>query len=348
MGEHKVTLVFEDGRTARFEADETDTIYIAALKNRIRIETDCREGTCATCKGLCTDGDYYMDDYIDEALSDEEAARREVLTCQMHVTSDCVIEFPYEAALALKGAPETRPGKVAKVELVSSNVARLAVALDDLLGEDGGGPISFLAGQYVHLGVPGTDAQRSYSFANSPIASDDAESLEFFIKLLDEGVMSEYVSSRAQIGDDMKVTGPFGRFYLRPPARPIVMVAGGTGLAPMLSMFGAMIQTGATGQPVHLLYGANTPDELFGIDRLESYQAAGIGLILETAVVTPDESWSGTGGHVTGLLRPEIINDGNCDVYLCGPPPMIEAAESWLRDNGVDGDQIHAEKFLPS
>ena len=162
MGEHKVTFVFEDGRTARIEADESDTIYIAALKYRIRIETDCREGTCATCKGLCTDGDYYMDDYIDEALTEDEAARREVLTCQMHVTSDCVIEFPYEAALALKGAPDTRPGKVAEIETVSSNVKRLVISL-----EDDSSPMTFLPGQYVHLGVPGTDAQRSYSFANS-------------------------------------------------------------------------------------------------------------------------------------------------------------------------------------
>jgi NAD(P)H-flavin reductase/ferredoxin len=338
MGDYKVTLVFEDGRTAQIEADETDTIYIAALKNRIRIETDCREGACATCKGLCTDGEYYMDDYIDEALSEDEAARREVLTCQMHVTSDCVIELPYEAALAMKGAPETRPGKVTEIERVSSTVVRLVVALE--------GGMSFLPGQYVHLGVPGTDAQRSYSFANPP--STENESLEFFIKLLDDGVMSDYLSSRAQTGDDIPVTGPFGRFYLRPPARPIVMVAGGTGLAPMLSMLDAISQTGATDQPVHLLYGVNTPDEMFGDDRLEACETAGIKLTTETAVVTPDESWDGTSGHVTALLRPDIINGGDCDVYLCGPPPMIEAAENWLRDNGIDGAQIHAEKFLAS
>lgn len=343
MGEHQVTFVFEDGRTARIEADESDTIYIAALKNRIRIETDCREGTCATCKGMCTDGDYYMDDYIEEALTEEEAARREVLTCQMHVTSDCVIEFPYEAALALKGAPETRPGKVAEIESVSSNVTRLVVNLDD-----DEAAMSFLPGQYVHLGVPGTDGRRSYSFANPPPAEYHDGSMEFFIKLLEDGVMSDYLSSRAEIGDDMPVTGPFGRFYLRPPTRLIVMVAGGTGLAPMLSMFGAMIATGATDQPVHLLYGANTPDEMFGDDRLAPYENAGIALTLETAVVVPDDSWDGAVGHVTELLRTDFINGGDCDVYLCGPPAMIEAAESWLRDHGVDAAHVHAEKFLAS
>ncbi len=333
---HKVTLVFEDGRTARIDAEETDTIYIAALKSRIRIETDCREGACATCKGVCTQGDYYMDDYSDEALSDEEAARREVLTCQTHVTSDCVIEFPYESSLALKGEPETRPGRVSEIEHVSSAVIRLVVAFDDDCGA-----MDFLPGQYVHLGVPGTDAKRSYSFANPP-----GGAMEFFIKLLERGVMSDYVSGRAAVGDEMPVTGPFGRFYLRPPSRPVVMIAGGTGLAPMLSMLDNMVATGATDQPVHLLYGANTPDELFALDKLESY--AGISLATETAVVAPADGWDGNTGHVTALLRPGIINGGDCDFYLCGPPPMIEAAETWLLANGVEAAAIHAEKFLAS
>ena len=101
MTSHTVTLVFDDGRIARIQADEDDTIYLAALKHRIRIETDCLEGACATCKGVCTSGVYRMDEYSEDALSAEEAARREVLTCQMHVLSDCVIEYPYPSTLSL-------------------------------------------------------------------------------------------------------------------------------------------------------------------------------------------------------------------------------------------------------
>ena len=78
MSTHKVTILFEDGRSVAIDAQETDTIYLSALKNRVRIETDCLEGACATCKALCTQGEYYLDDYSDEALSDEEAARREL------------------------------------------------------------------------------------------------------------------------------------------------------------------------------------------------------------------------------------------------------------------------------
>ncbi len=334
MTTHKVTILFEDGRSVAIDAEEADTIYLSALKNRIRIETDCLEGACATCKALCTRGEYYLDDYSDEALSDEEAARREVLTCQMHPTSDCVIEYPYESSLALRTEPETVAGRVAEVETVADSVVHLVVEPD--------GELEFLPGQYVHLGVPGTDLRRSYSFANPP---DITGRLSFYVKVLENGAMSEYVSGRAKPGDQMPITGPFGHFYLRPPVRPIIMVAGGTGLAPMLSMFDHMMGSGGTDQPIRLLYGANTPDELFALDQL-----AGVGLALTTefAVVAGAPGWNGHVGHVTELLGPEHIAGGDVDVYLCGPPPMIEAAETWLRANRVDPVRIHAEKFLPS
>ena len=107
MTTHAVTLIFEDGRIVKFDASEDDNIYFAALKNRVRILTDCLEGACATCKGICTQGTYYLDEYTPEALTQDEAGRREVLTCRMHATSDCVIEFPYESKIALRSAPES-------------------------------------------------------------------------------------------------------------------------------------------------------------------------------------------------------------------------------------------------
>lgn len=340
MSAHEVTLVFEDGRTVKFSADEDDTIYFAALKNRIRILTDCLEGACATCKGVCTRGEYHLDEYTDESLTREEYDRGEVLTCQMHVKSDCVIEFPYESKIALKSKPETRAAKVSAVEMISSTVACLEIVPDEDTA-----PISFIPGQYVHLSVPGTGDHRSYSFANPPSRTDR---YVFYVKLLEQGAMSVYLSQRAGPGDEMTVTGPFGRFYLRPPDCPIVMVAGGTGLAPMLSMLDEMAEQGQTGQPVHLLYGANVPEELFALDALEAYAAKGIELTTELCVVEETGDWSGPTGHVTGLLRPELLNGGDCRVYLCGPPPMIDAAEAWLREKAVDPSRVHAEKFVPS
>ena len=276
MTTHKVTLVFEDGRVVKFDASEDDNIYFACLKNKVRILTDCLEGACATCKGVCTSGAYYMEEFTDEALTAEEFDRREVLTCQMHVTSDCVIELPYDSRIALKSKPDTRNAKVTEVEMISSNVARLVVKPDPAAD-----PVSFISGQYVHLSVPGTDQHRSYSFAN---ASFETGRYTFYIKILEQGAMSDYLS-HATPGDEMTVSGPFGRFYLRPAQRPIVMVAGGTGLAPMLSMLDTLVAREETRQPVRLLYGANEPVELFGLDQIAGYAAQGLDITTELCIV---------------------------------------------------------------
>ncbi len=338
MAAHDLTLVFEDGRSLRIKGSDTETVYMSGLKNKIRILTDCLEGACATCKAHCTHGEYSLREYSEEALSDEERDARRVLTCQMVPKSDCVIEFAYESKVILKTAPEARTGRVTAVETVAENVAKLVIAPDDP------SPIQFLPGQYVHLSVPGTDARRSYSFANSPGAAGD---LVFYIKVLPKGAMSEYVAGRAKPGDEVSIVGPFGKFYLRPPKRPIVMVAGGTGLAPMLSMLDTIVASGGTDQPITLLYGANTASELFAKAQLESYQ--GLKLTIERVVVVSGAGgWQGATGHVTGRLRDEIVNRGDVDVYLCGPPPMIDAGTTWLKSHGIADERVHVEKFLPS
>jgi NAD(P)H-flavin reductase/ferredoxin len=340
MTTHEVTFVFEDGRIVRFDANEDDNLYFAALKNKVRILTDCLEGACATCKGVCTSGTYELDEYTDEALTQEEFDKREVLTCQMHVKSDCVIEFPYESRVALKSKPESRTASVVEVAMISSTVAKLVIEPDGAAP-----PISFIPGQYVHLSVPGTSEHRSYSFANGGFESGK---YTFYIKVLEQGAMSDYLSQRAQPGDEMTVTGPFGRFYLRPMDRPILMVAGGTGLAPMLSILDTLIANGETDRPIRLLYGANAADELFAFNQLEKYVADGLDLTTELCVVEPAEGRDAATGHVTDLLRVDLMNGGDCRVYLCGPPPMIDAAEAWLTKNGHDPSLVHAEKFVPS
>ena len=340
MSSYQVTLIFEDGRVAKFNAEAEDTVYFAALKNRVRILTDCLEGACATCKGTCTSGTYTLDEFTDEALTMEEYERREVLTCQMRLKSDCVIELPYESRIALKSEPQIQKTEVTEITMISSTVSRLVLApVSDAVG------IEFLPGQYVHLSVPGTDHHRSYSFVNPPFNN---EKYTFYVKLLDDGIMSEYLVQKAKVGDEIDLTGPFGRFYLRPLERPIIMVAGGTGLAPMLSMLDTLLATKNCNYSIRVLYGANDPEEFFAVDQLEGYSRSGLDLTVECCAVTENSEWNGPTGHVTSLLRPEILNGGDSEIYLCGPPPMIEAAETWLMTQGVDAALIHAEKFVPS
>ena len=340
MTKHRITMIFEDGRSEEIEADEADTVYMAALRNKIRLMTDCLEGACATCKGQVVFGEYLMDDYSDEAITDEEMRARKVLTCQTHAKSDCVIEFPYDSKLALKIPARSWECEILSIENVSVNVVKLDLGVR---GDADAWP-SFMPGQYVNIAIPEAGQNRSYSFANSPGAK---EGLTFYIKILERGVMSDFLRGRAKQGDLVNIEGPFGHFYLRGQERPILMMAGGTGLAPMLSMLDQMASMETCRKPIHLLYGVNNPDEFFGIRQIESYESKGIDLTYETISLNGSADWNGNSGHVTELLTEKLIKD-NPEIYLCGPPPMIDAANAWLENIGIDLNFVYSEKFLPS
>ena len=340
MTKHRITMIFEDGRSEEIEADEADTVYMAALRNKIRLMTDCLEGACATCIGHVVSGEYSMDDYSDEAISDEEMRSRKVLTCQTHAKSDCVIEFPYDSKIAFKTPPRSWECEILSIENVSANVVKLDLGVE---GDADTRP-SFMPGQYVNIGIPDAGQSRSYSFANSPGAR---ERLTFYIKILESGVMSDFLRCRAKEGDLVNIEGPFGHFYLRGQARPILMMAGGTGLAPMLSMLDQLASMERFHKPVHLLYGVNYPDEFFGIRQIESYSSKGVDLTYETISLNGSADLNIQSGHVTELLNEKLIQD-NPEIYLCGPPPMIDAANAWLAKQGVDLNCVYSEKFLAS
>lgn len=333
---YKVTCVFEDGATARFASSPFETVYQAALRSGLPLETDCREGACGVCKAFKSGGDGDLGDFSDEALTDDEADEGFVLCCQFRAESDLVLEFGYPLSL-LNKETATIDASVAEVEPVADNVVRLALTTE-------AEPPAFLPGQYVNISVPDRVSGRSYSFANSPA---EPERMEFFVRILEQGAMSDYLRDAADVGDKVTLQGPYGQFFLRPPrAGRIVMVAGGTGLAPMLSMLAELDRAEGEKPQVTLLYGANHPGELFGAERIE---ALGDWVDLQTIVVEGDDAWSGPTGFVTELLKDGALEDAaSTDAYLCGPPPMIESARAALTSLGVPAGRIFAEKFIPS
>jgi len=160
------------------------------------------------------------------------------------------------------------------------------------------------------------------------------------------GVLELEQKIHARVRDEMSSSQR--EFYLREPRRAILMVAGGTGLAPMLSMLGQLAASGGAAPPIHLLYGVNRRSEVFGIERLEEYRRALEDFRYEVAVAFPDSDWTGSRGFVTDLLREDLLPPAGLDAYVCGPPPMIEAASSWLAGHGLPPEDIHCEKFSPS
>lgn len=330
---HSITAIFEDGRAVRFSARPGEVVYQSAYRASLQLAHDCLEGACGECKAWCTEGEFDLDDYSDEALSDEERRQGQTLLCKMVPRSSCVIELPYPSGFAEAREPASIHARLADIERVSSAVVRTRLEVAE--------PVDFLPGQYANLSVPGAGVSRAYSFANPP----GRPALEFYHKLVPGGAMSTYLQDRARAGDAITLSPPAGHFYLRDNGRPLLLVAGGTGLAPFLAMLRSLAENARSDRPIRLLIGVNAAAEFFADAQLAEL-AETLPLRVERIAVS-NEAWAGPTGYVTQLLRDDMVADSP-EIYLCGPPAMIESCSAWLVERGVDRRSIRAEKFLPS
>ncbi|WPY96192.1 benzoate 1,2-dioxygenase electron transfer component BenC (plasmid) [Limimaricola variabilis] len=329
---YSIALNFEDGVTRVIDCDEDEKVTDAAFRQRINIPMDCRDGVCGTCKCFAEKGEYELEFYMDEAMTEEEAEEGYVLTCQMIPESDCVIRVPASSLVCKTGA-ETLGGTVAGVDVLSETSFGLRVTLDR--------PMGFLPGQYVNVSVPGAGVHRSYSFSSAPGATEAS----FLIRNLPGGVMSGYLA-QADAGDRLELTGPMGAFYLRPVERPQLWLAGGTGLAPFLSMLEQLAAQGCD-QPVTLYYAVTRAADLVELERVKAL-AERIGGVEVITILAAEEDAHERKGFVTDHISAGDLNEGDCDVYLCGPPPMVEAVRKHFATLGVEPASFHYEKFAPT
>ena len=333
---YTIALNFEDGVSRFITCKAGETVLDAAYRQKINLPMDCSDGVCGTCKGQCEQGAFDMgDDYLEEALSEEEEAEGKVLTCQMVPSSDCVIQVPVASTLCKTQVGELT-GRVARVEQLSEDSIELAVDLD----EDA--ELTFLPGQYINIQVPGSEETRSYSFSSRP--GDKCAS--FLIRNVPDGLMSGYLTGAAKPGERLTMTGPLGSFYLREVKRPLLMLAGGTGLAPFLSMLQLLEEKGCD-QPIHMIYGVSRDDHLVKMDALETF-AETLPEFSYITVVADEASQHPRKGYVTHHMAPEVLHDGDVDVYLCGPPPMVDAVLKHFREQDFTPANFHYEKFAPS
>ena len=330
---HTIALNFEDGVTRFIEYGTVETVADASYRVGINIPLDCRDGACGTCKCRVESGTYDPGDYIEDALSEEEAAEGLALACQMRPRTDLVVAIAASSEVC-KTKGQSFDARLKSVERLSAT--SIAFSLE------GAGAITFLPGQYVNVLVPGTDQRRSYSFSSPP----GAEALSFLVRDIPPGLMSTFLREKARPGMAMELVGPAGSFYLRDVRRPLLFLAGGTGLAPFLSMLGKIAETGSA-HPVHLVYGVTNDEDLVGVDRLEEFAARIPGFTFTTCV-SAEGSAHPRKGYVMAHIEPAHLNGGEVDVYLCGPPPMVDAVRAWLGEQGVTPANFYYEKFSPS
>jgi benzoate/toluate 1,2-dioxygenase reductase component len=332
---YRIALNFEDDVTRFVDCEPTETVADASYKVGINIPLDCRDGACGTCKAFCESGEYDGGSYIEDALTDDEAAEGYVLACQMRPKSDCVLRIAASSDVCkTKGA--AYQAQLSAVERLSDTTIAFTLRVDPAAR------LSFLPGQYVSIAVPETDQKRSYSFS-SPT---DSHEVSFLIRDIPAGRMSTYLRERAAVGSRMEFTGPSGAFYLRDINRPVLLLAGGTGLAPFLSMLDKIAREG-TAHPIHMVYGVTNDPDLVGVGQLEAF-ASQIPNFTFTCCIANEVSTYPNKGYVTRYVEPAHLNGGEVDIYLCGPPPMVEAVRKWLADHGVAPSNFYFEKFSPS
>jgi len=333
---HKIALNFEDGVTRFIDVNIGETVADAAYRQGINVPLDCRDGACGACKCFAEAGKYDLgEEYIEDALSEDEAEQGYVLTCQMRAESDCVIRVPASSEVC-KTEQVCYEAAISNVRQLSESTISLSIKGDSLT------QLAFLPGQYVNLKVPGSDQSRAYSFSSMP---RDGE-VSFLIRNVPGGLMSSFLTGLAKSGDALTLVGPLGSFYLRDIKRPLLLLAGGTGLAPFTAMLEKIAEQGSE-HPLHLIYGVTHDHDLVELDKLEAFAARIPNFTYSACVASPD-SQHPLKGYVTQHIEPKHLNDGEVDVYLCGPPPMVEAVSQFIREQGLQPANFYYEKFAAS
>ncbi|UXJ54975.1 benzoate 1,2-dioxygenase electron transfer component BenC [Pseudomonas citronellolis] len=333
---YSIALNFEDGVTRFIDANPDETVADAAYRQGVNIPLDCRDGACGTCKCFAEAGRYDLgQDYIEDALSEEEAGQGYVLTCQMRAESDCVVRVPASSDVC-KTQQSSYQAAISEVRQLSESTIALSVKGESL------SKLAFLPGQYVNLQVPGSGQSRAYSFSSLQKGGE----VSFLIRNVPGGLMSSFLTSLAKAGDSLELAGPLGSFYLRDIRRPLLLLAGGTGLAPFTAMLEKIAEQGSE-HPLHLIYGVTNDFDLVELDKLEAFAARIPNFSFSACVANPESSYPHK-GYVTQHITPAHLNEGEVDIYLCGPPPMVEAVSAYIREQGITPANFYYEKFAAS
>jgi ferredoxin-NADP reductase/ferredoxin len=312
-----------------------ETVLQAALRSGLDFPNSCRVGGCASCKCKLATGEVKQLTDTSYLLSKEELEQGYILACQSIPKSDIRVE------VELNKEPQRKiAGRVIAQERVTHDIMRLSVQLEETL--------AYRAGQFCKLSIdsaegPGVDIARSYSFGTP---CNEQGTLTFYVRKVPGGKLSSFLNDQDAVGQRVMVEGPSGDFWLRDGNTPLLMIAGGSGLAPILAM---LQQAAAEGikRPVTLIFGAREERDLYAQAELEALAQTwgdGFRFIPVLSQLAPDARWSGERGLIADKL-PALI-EPDAQAYLCGPPAMVDSAAAVLLAHGVAPTNLHADRFL--
>lgn len=335
----QVTLAFSDGVSHELAVAPGRSVLDTGLEAGLPLLYQCRSGSCSSCLATLVEGTAESLPGSASSLLASERAAGQRLLCITGASGTCRFELPYDSKVGENAAAQGH-AFINALERVAPDVMRLELELAEGFWFD------FRPGQFIQIKVPGTDQSRSYSMATTPA---DLPRIELLIRLLPGGVMSEYLLNRAAVDEVLEISGPYGAFFLQDGVKaPHVMIAGGTGLAPMMSMIDAIRAKPGRKPPILLSFGCQTAETLFHRDAIELRQLWLPGLSVSISVdrgPAPEGGRVGNPVEAVGLSGPL---DPASVAYLCGPPGMIAAARAHLEALGLAPENIHAEQFVAS
>ncbi len=321
------------------EVEEGQTILDAALRAGIWLPHACCHGLCATCKVQVADGEVEHGEASSFALMDFERDEGKCLACCATPQGDLVIEAEIDEDPDAENLPvQDYDGTVTRIETLTPTIKGVWIRLD--------APIRFQAGQYVNLELPGGIGSRAFSIASPPSASGE---VELNIRIVPGGQGTTYVHDTMRAGERVRITGPYGRFFVKKSAHvPVLFMAGGSGLSSPRSMILDLLAEGFD-RPITLVYGQRSREELYYHDDFVALAERHPNFRYVPALSHEPEAsgWTGFRGFVHEAAKAAFDNDfRGHKAYLCGPPLMIEACISTLMQGRLFERDIYTEKFI--
>lgn len=327
-----------------FDVRKNDLLLLSAIGQGIDYPHNCRVGTCGRCKTRLLSGRISpMVDFALSPLTNEELRDGYILACQAKVRSDLVIDVKLGHHVMLP--TRSVSSRITRWQKLPGEVIDLRLALDE--------PLMFNAGQYGTIAESGSFVRRSYSFYDAPPAPDGAGAMEvgFLVKRLPGGKFSEWLFAEDRSGVKIWLEGPFGVMGVDDLDRDGLCVAGGTGLAPILSIVADRLQRSQTAR-FTIVLGVRTAVDVFANQRLQELLAQAperLRLVTILSHEPAESAWEGQRGLITEALEPaQGVDYRELAAFVCGSLPMVEAVERKLVALGVEPARIHADKFLPT
>jgi len=326
------------GSDRSFTVRQGESVLTAALRQGVMLPYSCKNGTCGSCKGLVLEGEVHYPFHPPMALERADIAQGFALMCQAEPQEDLVISVrEIEAVRDIE--VRKLPARVIEKTLLTSNVVRLRLKLPAAQR------LQFLAGQYVDALLEG-GRRRAFSIASCPSLEDE---IELHIRHVDGGDFTGFVFDTLRERDILRLEGPLGNFFVRndDPQRPMIMAGGGTGFAPLKSMIENLIE-GRDQREVHLYWGARTRADLYLDEIPVAWARDHANIHYRRALSEADDSGAGT-EWFPGLVHEAVLEQhpdlSDFDVYMSGPPAMIDAARASFLRHGLQPDRLYYDSF---